>query len=829
MKKITLLLFVALLSSITAMAQYSFPGVAGPITTTGATPVVVAINDAANAAGVPAGTYETYSITADWVNTGNAWSNEERLSVVTAGGATAPTGATSGATGTTASTSLTFTGTLAAPYDPSIDGALELSLNRTYTSTADFTNIVVTIIPALTCTSPEATAVLGTTDCVAGTFMIDVDVTDLGDATSLTISNDGGVASTPVTAVGMVSVGPFASGSEVVVTVEHDQDNLCNLELGAVIFNCPPSNDECDSAIALTVNPDYACGTVTAGTNAAATESPEMETSGAITGTPLTDVWYSFVATATGHRISLTNVTAVTGTSTDMGFALYDATSGCGATLAAPFDDSDPNTLNATGFTIGTTYLLRIYGWSGTQAFSAQTTFDICIGTPPSCLEPTAGSASAITETTADLGWTENNTATTWNIEWGVDGFTQGMGTTITGTEDNPYTLSGLTATTAYDFYVQSDCGGGDLSDWAGPYSFTTSAPPTANDECANAIDLDAFINADGTCTITYTGSNVGATNSAGEVGISAGCTYFGTDPTPDDIWFTLTVPATGGFTYDDIVTPGFSSIVEVYTGVCGGLTAITPVNCTNAGGLKTFDGLTAGDTVFIRYWDYASDNEGGLEFCLGIAPPANDECAGAVELFVGTEVMGDTTNATDSGVIGSCPAAGGDQDIWYSFVATATMATEGAIFSTTADHLALYDDCAANTANEIACLVDAENSPVLVSGDTYYVRAYNNGTANKVAGPITITLMEGTLSTTDFNGKTIFSYYPNPVNNTLTLNAQQAITNVTVFNMLGQEVIRTAPNAVSKDVDMSNLQSGAYFVQVTVGSAVETVKIIKN
>ncbi|MGB1210966.1 MAG: T9SS type A sorting domain-containing protein, partial [Lacinutrix venerupis] len=85
------------------------------------------------------------------------------------------------------------------------------------------------------------------------------------------------------------------------------------------------------------------------------------------------------------------------------------------------------------------------------------------------------------------------------------------------------------------------------------------------------------------------------------------------------------------------------------------------------------------------------------------------------------------------------------------------------------------------------------------------------------------------TLSTRDFNGNTIFSYYPNPVNNTLTLNAQQAINNVTIFNMLGQEVIRTAPNAVSKDVDMSNLQSGTYFVQVTVGSAVETVKIIKN
>ena len=46
---------------------------------------------------------------------------------------------------------------------------------------------------------------------------------------------------------------------------------------------------------------------------------------------------------------------------------------------------------------------------------------------------------------------------------------------------------------------------------------------------------------------------------------------------------------------------------------------------------------------------------------------------------------------------------------------------------------------------------------------------------------------------------------------------------------MLGQEVIKTSPNAVSNDINMSNLQSGAYFVQVTVGTNIETVRIIKN
>jgi hypothetical protein len=90
-------------------------------------------------------------------------------------------------------------------------------------------------------------------------------------------------------------------------------------------------------------------------------------------------------------------------------------------------------------------------------------------------------------------------------------------------------------------------------------------------------------------------------------------------------------------------------------------------------------------------------------------------------------------------------------------------------------------------------------------------------------------TITCATLSIVDFDNSPLFTYYPNPVKNTLTLNAKQAIANVTVFNMLGQEVLRTEPNAVSKDVDMANLQSGTYFVQVTIGGSLETIRVLKN
>ncbi|EMQ94212.1 hypothetical protein D778_00927 [Xanthomarina gelatinilytica] len=73
------------------------------------------------------------------------------------------------------------------------------------------------------------------------------------------------------------------------------------------------------------------------------------------------------------------------------------------------------------------------------------------------------------------------------------------------------------------------------------------------------------------------------------------------------------------------------------------------------------------------------------------------------------------------------------------------------------------------------------------------------------------------------------FTYFPNPVNNTLSLRGVKDIQNVAVYNMLGQEVLRTAPNSVNSDVDMSGLQSGTYFVKVMIENTTKTIKVVKK
>lgn len=89
------------------------------------------------------------------------------------------------------------------------------------------------------------------------------------------------------------------------------------------------------------------------------------------------------------------------------------------------------------------------------------------------CPDPTDLLASDIEMDSALLSWTENGEATSWNIEWGISGFTPGTGTTIE-VDENPYLLEGLTPDTAYDFYVQAICGGAGNSEWGGPTTFET-------------------------------------------------------------------------------------------------------------------------------------------------------------------------------------------------------------------------------------------------------------------------------------------------------------------------------------------------------------------
>jgi len=73
------------------------------------------------------------------------------------------------------------------------------------------------------------------------------------------------------------------------------------------------------------------------------------------------------------------------------------------------------------------------------------------------------------------------------------------------------------------------------------------------------------------------------------------------------------------------------------------------------------------------------------------------------------------------------------------------------------------------------------------------------------------------------------FNYYPNPVKEVLHVTAQEKITQISIYTMLGQEVIRISPTAVSTEINMANLANGTYFIKAQVGAYTGTYKFIKQ
>lgn len=70
---------------------------------------------------------------------------------------------------------------------------------------------------------------------------------------------------------------------------------------------------------------------------------------------------------------------------------------------------------------------------------------------------------------------------------------------------------------------------------------------------------------------------------------------------------------------------------------------------------------------------------------------------------------------------------------------------------------------------------------------------------------------------------------YPNPVADFLNLTNDAEISEVNVFNLLGQKVISLNPNAITSAIDMSNLSPSAYFVEVISLGNKGIYKVIKK
>jgi hypothetical protein len=83
-------------------------------------------------------------------------------------------------------------------------------------------------------------------------------------------------------------------------------------------------------------------------------------------------------------------------------------------------------------------------------------------------------------------------------------------------------------------------------------------------------------------------------------------------------------------------------------------------------------------------------------------------------------------------------------------------------------------------------------------------------------------------LGTSNFEAAQI-SMYPNPATTNFTIQAKQEMETVSVYNLLGQEVISKFPNSKEATIDVSSLQVGIYIIRTSINGNVSASRFIKE
>ncbi len=712
-----------------------------------------------------------------------------------------------------------------------------------------------------------------TYDCSSSSFEVIADITDIGSANTITVTDDQGSSPQTVGSAGPVTFGPYAFGTSVIITATNDDTPICNVVSAAqLVAACPPDNDECSGAIALTINPDASCAIVTSGTILAATASSVDATS--CFGSADDDVWFSFVAENTSQTINLNNVV---GSTTDLFHSLW--TGDCSTLTLVPGTCADPNYSTPTGLIVGETYYLRVFSYTATTGQT--TTFDVCIGTPP---PPPANDdcANAIVLNCGDVltgqstdgatGGTDVSCVGTIGNDIWFSFLGDGQIITVTASassgdpqieayESTDGTCSGFTAgnciasdgsfnpivnaafasVSGQTYYIH--IGSAINGDPAVVFdlSITCQTPPTppANDDCDGAESLS--VNPDASCAIVTAGTVSGATASAVD---ASGCA--GSED--DDVWYSFVATGTiQAINLNNIAGTSTDLYHSLWTGTDCSFLSLVPGSCaTNTSSVP--NGLVEGQTYYIRVYTANANplQNTTFDICVGTPPPppANDDCSGAIEFtaggtFASSPIIGTNISSTTSaGLTFNCQQ-NRFNDVWYTVTVPAsgslTVETDTTAGTAVTDTVLSVFTGTCGALTEVGCDDDAGNGNFskivltgLTAGDVLYIGVWRYGTFGS-DGEFQLSAYDASLlSNTSFENES-FRAYPNPVQNVLNLSYNKNISNVKVFNLLGQEVMANTINTNQSQIDMSHVASGTYLVKVTADNQVKTIKVIKE
>jgi Secretion system C-terminal sorting domain len=387
--------------------------------------------------------------------------------------------------------------------------------------------------------------------------------------------------------------------------------------------------------------------------------------------------------------------------------------------------------------------------------------------------------------------------------------------------------LDGLTIGNTYFIRIYSLS---SLTSEEGIFSVCVTTPYSlANDPCEGAIDLPVNPSAD--CVQSTKGNNYDACAS-----VFPSCIGYA----DDDVWYKFTALSDSHIIRVDSTTV-FDLVVQLFKGTCNALIPSKCIDNTTSGAEQaTVSGLIPGSVYYLRIHSkkFAYWNRGKFRICI-TTPLQNDNCTTPTPLTVSptcaNPLVQNSSTATPYALLPHC-AGEPDDDLWYTFVATAP--TQSIVIGASPNDytavievfkgncLGTFVGCKANTLGDT---IFTYTLNALITGTKYYVRVFKKDIGGGAFSICVIGATSGTENGVLSSGQ--INIYPNPVNDLLTIEVEKNIevNYITLLDMHTRVCIHQDTPENTTQLDLSGLPSGIYIVQIQTAQGFYFSKVVKE
>jgi hypothetical protein len=449
--------------------------------------------------------------------------------------------------------------------------------------------------------------------------------------------------------------------------------------------------------------------------------------------------------------------------------------------------------VNISGLAASSLYNYRVSTNCGANGTSGFTSAQFSTTAPFVCNAPTGLTSTAITASGATLNWTAVSGAASYTVEYKLNSAATWT-TAAAAATTTSVSVTGLTASSLYDFRVSTNCGINGTSGFTSA-QFTTIAASV----CGTAFEPNETI---ATAAVIVSG----ATNSAAI-----------TTATDND-YFKITTTATSNIVYSLVGPTGVDFDLTILNSAGASLGTGTGSTSTET---ITLNNQAAG-TYFIRVFGFSGANSAT---CYTIRATATTvtSCVSTYDNATNNTTTGAAVIPFNTNITGQINV-GGDVD-HYRF----TFTRGGTITMTLNTLPANYNLRLVSSTGSVLSTSQRSgtNSETInytvTAGATYYARVYgtNNSTFNATSC-YTLRVALGTAARMQEFATADVEAFPNPAQNQLNLklNGFDGTAEIGIYSANGTCMLTRKSTVGISTIDVSSLPSGVYMINVKSGKA---------